>query len=548
MGDQDDDSHGATSSPRERRDCEYTPRPRDDRNPFVSFKEFIDNSIDTLAWSLKDSFDQDQSDDILEVQKEWERHFREDQDVWTRWTGSAHPHDFNVEFAQRTIGDECEVQNATFALLSEAQKKNAHVPVEKIKALFADEEASGSAPLWLSVDWFKRDAYSPIQLEAHPDLAQEGSKWRAAFEDLMHASLDKPMTSSECVGMRQPFGKPQSTYYGPGLDWLLSLQCRGILPPLMPRSCNSLTLARTIQSKPMRDIITGVDSSDPRPWKNGGVTRPSGFSFLMADLVDLSSQVGIKATTQTEAEPLAEAPRPATEQDLYDSPHLYPVNTAAKERTGIDTRPQQRLDARIPVSPIERGSMPTQDDRLDELKQHLWDALDTGDSGRAVELIEAWRNGRELVDRGSRGHLKESRASGESMSDEDAMSSETTKRRNLAARHLELTGTPLRLSPSTPLKDFEELVERLAQEHESLEQTFGASEQPSAAKQNAPGVLSALTTTQTIRSPDGTVTTKVVLKQRFSDGREETSESVHTTNDAVDPAKEEPKPKGWFWS
>lgn len=43
-----------------------------------------------------------------------------------------------------------------------------------------------------------------------------------------------------------------------------------------------------------------------------------------------------------------------------------------------------------------------------------------------------------------------------------------------------------------------------------------------------PSVLSTLTTTERTVAPDGTVTTKVVLKKRFTDGREESSETVCT--------------------
>ncbi|PSN75373.1 hypothetical protein BS50DRAFT_541354 [Corynespora cassiicola Philippines] len=85
-----------------------------------------------------------------------------------------------------------------------------------------------------------------------------------------------------------------------------------------------------------------------------------------------------------------------------------------------------------------------------------------------------------------------------------------------------------------------------------------------------PSILSTLTTTERTVAPDGTVTTKVVLKKRFADGREESSETVHTSRgqdddaqprdpwkamqDAQFPSKEltdkknEDKKKGWFWS
>ncbi|KAF2841162.1 hypothetical protein M501DRAFT_1000323 [Patellaria atrata CBS 101060] len=85
-------------------------------------------------------------------------------------------------------------------------------------------------------------------------------------------------------------------------------------------------------------------------------------------------------------------------------------------------------------------------------------------------------------------------------------------------------------------------------------------------------ILSTLTTTERSTLPDGTVTTKVVLKKRFDDGREETSSSVHTSNvsedrdgtdsfnDFQNPATEsaetqattngsdKKKNRGWFWS
>ena len=89
---------------------------------------------------------------------------------------------------------------------------------------------------------------------------------------------------------------------------------------------------------------------------------------------------------------------------------------------------------------------------------------------------------------------------------------------------------------------------------------------------NKPGIVSTLTTTERVALPDGTVHTKMVLKKRFADGREESSETVHTTqggsqnpqrdqspSDAVAEStdatksrilekKEENKRKGWFWS
>ncbi|KAF2272643.1 uncharacterized protein EI97DRAFT_470209 [Westerdykella ornata] len=81
-----------------------------------------------------------------------------------------------------------------------------------------------------------------------------------------------------------------------------------------------------------------------------------------------------------------------------------------------------------------------------------------------------------------------------------------------------------------------------------------------------PSLMSTLTTTERTIAPDGTVITKVVLKKRFADGREENSETVHTQRpqdaEAHGPdgepqsqtaganrSTEKPNNRsGWFWS
>jgi hypothetical protein len=83
-------------------------------------------------------------------------------------------------------------------------------------------------------------------------------------------------------------------------------------------------------------------------------------------------------------------------------------------------------------------------------------------------------------------------------------------------------------------------------------------------------ILSTLTTTERSVAPDGSVTTKVVLKKHFADGREESSETVHTQRGQEDARTRDPwralqvpsapsenqvqvqtgekKRSGWFWS
>lgn len=80
------------------------------------------------------------------------------------------------------------------------------------------------------------------------------------------------------------------------------------------------------------------------------------------------------------------------------------------------------------------------------------------------------------------------------------------------------------------------------------------------------GIVSTLTTTERVSLPDGTTHTKMILKKRFADGREESSETVHTTKGRTEQeevrttdktprgefaeAKESKvgAKQGWFWS
>jgi len=76
-------------------------------------------------------------------------------------------------------------------------------------------------------------------------------------------------------------------------------------------------------------------------------------------------------------------------------------------------------------------------------------------------------------------------------------------------------------------------------------------------------ILSTLSTTERTTLSDGSVTTKVTLKKRFSDGREESTETLSTNHAAMDSTSPTPvsavsnassgrdqqdQKKGWFWS
>ncbi|KAF2246110.1 hypothetical protein BU26DRAFT_521596 [Trematosphaeria pertusa] len=123
--------------------------------------------------------------------------------------------------------------------------------------------------------------------------------------------------------------------------------------------------------------------------------------------------------------------------------------------------------------------------------------------------------------------------------------------------------------PPSPKVEQEKWSEGMPEtELDAYERLLGPVSAPAEfAKDGRSSILSTLTTTERTVAPDGTVTTKVVLKKRFADGREESSETLHTQRgqDADKqqqdpwkamqeaqfpsaPKKDGEKKKGWFWS
>lgn len=117
------------------------------------------------------------------------------------------------------------------------------------------------------------------------------------------------------------------------------------------------------------------------------------------------------------------------------------------------------------------------------------------------------------------------------------------------------------------------LIKALASEAFKPEpqQTQTLSSATAAKEDGRPGVISSLTTTECTTLPDGSVHIKMVLKKRFADGREESTETTHATQGQREgihrpmPASETEKPRaveggdemdklgekkrgGWFWN
>ncbi|KAF2483308.1 hypothetical protein BDY17DRAFT_297192 [Neohortaea acidophila] len=537
--------------------------PSSSKGPFERFKSFVDSNVSTFSEGFK-NFPSNIAELKERMQQEREARRQEEADVWRRWTGSNDsPDHIRLQVERANAEERKAVEADTRLLLRTAYERNRNVPPEKIAALYKDSNwdfgaldafttpmlSMGGAcyyktetvdnlpstarwgwpspkPQWLSVDWFKRSPYSPVRLEADP-LA--GEKWRAAFEDLLCATLDKPMMSGERVGQRSPYGKPQSTYYGPGLDWMLSLQCRGILPPQLPNLYKSVSLfdGFDVLNRPRtREFMHDMDQV------TAGDKLARMYPLVQRDVQLLMDEVAIKSCPETQAEPLKilQSPWrvPDTEQDLYDEmpPYtdLVPMPAASNYTSpfvGYD-------DAKTDVGPraIALRDAITAND-LDAasnmLKQHV------DENGQVEDLVY------EAISSAQTDSLAWMQAL-----DQAVVRSGITDRDPRWQRQMEKLSSPAdemwesRPPMATPISQGE--------------------------RKEKPDILSQLTTTHTTRMPDGTVITKVVLKQRFADGSEETQESVQESREQARPSKpleekaagqqqQEPvRKKGWFWN
>jgi hypothetical protein len=537
------------------------------RGPFERFKNFVDSNFTTLSEGLR-NFPSNISELKERMQQEREARREEEKLIWARWTGSDDSPDFiRMQVERSTCEERAVSRDAVFQLLRQAYEKNKNVPSHKILELYRDNEWKfggldkfanpmlsfggacyykpetvdnlpstarwgwpASSPQWLSVDWFKRSPYSPIRLEAYPGLEEEGSKWRAAFEDLLSVALDKPMVSEEKIGIRTPHGKPQSTYYGPGLEWMLSLQCRGILPPQLPSLYKPVSLfdgfdevKRPRIAPFMHDIAQILDSKSATM-----------YPMVKRDLEALIDEVSIKSGPETEAAPLRRswgvAPWrvPDTEQDLYDEMlPLVPVQDYA------------------PKNPSP--------DEYSEMREDLYDALSTSDVDEAASILSEC--------------FKEYNQVGELIGDvlDEITDDMDSWGEHLIRESLHRSDIPVAEQKKVTSEfgwSWIDLMDKYRpfddEEIERETETVEPKPPNTSTQRHRPDVLAQLTTTHTTRSPDGTVTTKVVLKQRFADGTEEERETVHTSQEppsvsnekkGQDTEQEKKRKKGgWFWS
>jgi len=364
-----------------------------------------------------------------EEQKKWEQESWNNQthgdweDIWGDQKGS----EGNQTCPYTMPKTSPEARDAARVLILQARDANLGIDPSKILSLYRDQHVGllddfrHDSP-WLSVDWFKNSPYSPIQIEQHHHAHQHGSMWRAAFEDLLSAELGKEQRAHEAWTGRLNNQRLYSSWAQAGMDWMLGLQCRGVLPPQLPqlyrlRSSGNDRMDRHMMDTIFRDLVQGK----PNMWDGAPV---------MHDFERLAQEIA----TFDQDEIKAQSSEPETEADLY----------------------------------------------------------------------EAFLG---------------------------------------KADHNQPKAAPA--TASVKAKKTEPVVQQ-------------AQPDISASK-----ILSSLTTTERTTSPDGTVTTKVLMKKRFADGTEESTETVSTTHGqqqdahvpklelakAVEGVKADAKSqKGWFWN
>jgi hypothetical protein len=258
-----------------------TDKARRDDDPFADFRRFADEQINALVEGINSlpgfssaslgAEEQRWSDEMRELRKRLEEDFPP---LFASLLGAPE----RRAYLGGPISEEA--RQAARVLLLQARNASFGVDPRKILSLYQDH-GQGMMPVhskfpirtttsnttWLGIDWFRHSPYSPIQLEQHSTAHQHGGKWRAAFEDLLCSHLDKPQVAHEAwraedsIAASDPDNQTLYNHWAqPGIDWMLGLQCRGILPPQLPSLYNITPLETKKLDRVFGKIVSGVSN------------------------------------------------------------------------------------------------------------------------------------------------------------------------------------------------------------------------------------------------------------------------------------------------
>jgi hypothetical protein len=303
-----------------------TDKARRDDDPFADFRRFADEQINALVEGINSlpgfspaslgAEEQRWSDEMRELRKRLEEDFPP---LFASLLGAPE----RRAYLGGPISEEA--RQAARVLLLQARNASLGVDSRKILSLYQDH-GQGMMPVhskfpirtttsnttWLGIDWFRHSPYSPIQLEQHSTAHQHGGKWRAAFEDLLCSHLDKPQVAhkawkaEDSIAASDPDNQTLYNHWAqPGIDWMLGLQCRGILPPQLPSLYNITPLETKKLDRVFGKIVSGVSNF----W------TPYGRSVYE----DFTQLARIVASPDAEDLVVRSNSKPDTELDMYEN-------------------------------------------------------------------------------------------------------------------------------------------------------------------------------------------------------------------------------------
>ena len=489
-------------------------------NPFVAFRRFADSQMSSL---FKDVFGMFQSSPIERRQKaidDFESMLKR-QDVLTQEQFEREMQEARraMDIYLRADQDNADEARPTRADLEDDVEK----PVGGMRCPYRPAEELGSQnqvlrPSALNIGYIFMSPYSPLALERQEVFQEHSGKMRAAFADLMAMQEGEGLLPDNTI--------EKHAHFGP-LGWAANM------------------VQMTVLGK--ANVWDGMHD-----WQNpDGRPRPWCFSPLLAEFGHFDEEKE-KKIEQME-----------TEYSLRENENEHEVPAASKReslshalirlaiRMGREGEEEPDEEVEKGVTPAVRNEVLVTEPRKDEEQPEVYNnqeaclCLHCRNYERRREEFRQWR----------REELEEEEADEDDEENEDEQDEKTT---NPTAE----------LDQYHTLADYQAHLLKLEQQNKArLERSN--SEEAELEKPDRlttkPSILSTLTTTEQRTLPDGTVTTKVVLKKRFSDGGEEVTERVHTQNtplpektltaetpqrqDTVSQTgKNEDKKGGWFWS